>query len=177
MNTISCSKVFLVLLVSLFPTQILAQNAILAVCDEVTFKELCKDTLQSDPTSNSATSFEDVAAIILKNTTSTATQISDQYTNLLNQGVYRSTRGVEKAMVNCIKYYKDAIGKLADTSKALQSRNNIGVKTGLLAAKNANFFCEGDFSKFTGSDRYPGDNQGITFTMLCRIVYQLTITD
>ncbi|XP_059451351.1 pectinesterase inhibitor 2-like [Corylus avellana] len=172
MNTISCSKVFLVLLVSLFPIQILAQNAILAVCDEVTFKVLCKDTLQLDPTSTSATSFEDVAAIILKNTTSTATQISDQFTNLLNKRVYS---GSKVALVNCIKDYQDAIRKLADTSKALQSRNYNDIKTGMIAAQDDGLSCDKDFRDFARNDQYLGANQVKTYIMLCSIVYQLTI--
>ncbi|XP_059451346.1 uncharacterized protein LOC132182173 [Corylus avellana] len=173
MNTISCSKVFLVLLVTLFPTQILAQNAILAVCDKTLYKELCISTLQSDPASESATSFEDAATIILKNATSTATQISDQLTKMIQQGSSQWSGGDLTALANCKKYYQDAIGKLADSSKALASRMYNDVKKGMLSAMGAGPLCDDDFEAYGSTGTSPLGNQGDTYNSICALVYEL----
>jgi pectinesterase inhibitor-like protein len=83
MNTNTISKVFLVLLVTLWPNQILAQNLISSACDHTMYKELCKKTLESDSKSRAATNFEGLAKVALKHATSTATQIHDKVTKLL----------------------------------------------------------------------------------------------
>ncbi|XP_059451350.1 uncharacterized protein LOC132182177 [Corylus avellana] len=172
MNIISCSKVFLiVLLVTLFPTQILSQN--LAVCDHTEYRVLCRKTLSSDSASKSATSFDDVAMIMLKHATSTANQISDQLINLLKQA--RSSWGGDVvALVNCSKYYKDAIGKLEDSRKALQSKRYADVKKPILVAMTAVGKCDQDFKKFGKNSNPPLGYQGDTYIVLCRIVLQLT---
>ncbi|XP_059451348.1 uncharacterized protein LOC132182175 [Corylus avellana] len=174
MNTISRSKVFLVLLVTLFPTQILAQNAILAVCDQTLYTALCIRTLQSDSASGSATSFEDVATIILKNATSTATQISDQLTKLIQEGSSRWSGGDMVSLKHCKIYYHDAIGKLADSSKALASRKYNDVKTGMLAAMGASRSCDKDFEEYGRTGKSPLGNQGVTYNELCNIVIDLS---
>ncbi|XP_059451345.1 uncharacterized protein LOC132182172 [Corylus avellana] len=174
MTTIACLKVFLVLLVTLFPTQILAQNAALAVCDHTLYRVLCIQHLKWDPASKSATTFEDVAMIMLNHATSTAKQISDQLTKRLEEAT-SSSGGDAIALVNCSKYYRDAIGKLADSSKALQSRRYDDLKNSMLVAMKAGDKCDQDFKEFGKTGKSPLGDQGHTYGMLCSIVLQLTI--
>ena len=103
MNTIYCSEVFLiVLLVTLFPTQILAQN--LAICNHTQFAKLCIDTLKSDSEGKLATTIEGVALIMLNHATSKANEISAQLTNLLKQA-QSLWAGNVVALVYCSKNY------------------------------------------------------------------------
>merc|ERR1712183_992670 len=101
MNTISCSKVFLVLLVTLLPNQILADEKLIAsACDKTLYKQLCTKTLQNDPEGSSATSFEVLSKVALKHASSTATQIYDEVSGLL-----QGSSGNKAALKDCKENY------------------------------------------------------------------------
>jgi pectinesterase inhibitor-like protein len=174
MNTIFCSNVFLiVLLVALFTTQIFAQN--LAFCDHTQPKKMCEDILKSDSAGKSATTIEDVAMIMLTHATSIANEISDELTNQLK--LARSSWGGDVvALVYCSKYYQDAIGKLANSKKTLDSRNYNAVKNLMSVAMSAVGKCDQDFKKFGKNSNPPPPlgYMGDTYIVLCRIVLQLT---
>ncbi|GLT54431.1 hypothetical protein SLA2020_276300 [Shorea laevis] len=105
MNTIS--NVFLVLLVTLWPSQILAQNLITSACDHTLYKELCRKTLESDPASRAATNFEGLDKVALKHATSAATQIRSKVTNLLNGSSSKAIKGALKIAIRTTKVQLD----------------------------------------------------------------------
>ncbi|KAE8021676.1 hypothetical protein FH972_007547 [Carpinus fangiana] len=171
MNTIFCSNVFLiVLLVALFPTQILAQN--LAFCDHTQPKKLCIDTLKSDSAGKSATTVKDVAMIMLTHATSTANKINDELTKQLKLATSASGGDVV-ALVYCSMYYQDAIKKLANSKNALNSMNYNAVKDSMSVAMSAVGKCDQDFKKFGKTSYPPLGYMGDTYIVLCRIVLQL----
>ncbi|XP_059435574.1 21 kDa protein-like [Corylus avellana] len=176
MNTISCSKVFLVLLVTLLPNQILAdQNLISSACDHTLYKKLCRKTLESDPESSSATSFEVLSKVALKHATSTATHINSKVTKLLNES---SSKVVKGALKDCNENYQDAIEGLTKSSNALASKRYNDVNTWVSAAMSASDSCDQGFQD-GGDDKSPLGksplgHQGIAFTRLCSIVLAIT---
>ena len=172
MNTFFSSNVFLiVLLVAPFPTQILAQN--LAICSRTQFTKLCIDTLKSDSAGKSATTIDGVAMIMLNHAISTANKINDEITKLLKQAT-SSWGGDVVALVNCSKYYQDAIGKLANSKKALESRNYNAIKNPMSDAMSATGKCDQDFKKLGKNGNSLLGYDGDTYVLLCKIVLQLT---
>jgi len=161
MNTIP--KVFLVLLVTLWPSQILAGDLISSACDHTLYKQVCRQTLQSDPESRAATSFEVLAKVALKHATSKATQIHDQVTKLLNG----SSSAAEKGALT------DSIEKLKDSGTALASKRYSDVNTWVSAAMSAGDSCDEGF-KEVGEGQSPLGSQGTSFTRLCSIVLAIT---
>ncbi|XP_062143570.1 pectinesterase inhibitor 12-like [Alnus glutinosa] len=168
MNTIP--KVFLVLLVTLWPSQILAGDLISSACDHTLYKQVCRQTLQSDPESRAATSFEVLAKVALKHATSKATQIHDQVTKLLNGSSSAAAKG---ALTDCDENYEDSIEKLKDSATALASKRYSDVNTWVSAAMSAGDSCDEGF-KEVGEGQSPLGNQGTLFTRLCSIVLAIT---
>merc|ERR1711915_338540 len=163
MNTIS--KVFLVLLVTLWPNQILAQNLISSACDHSLYKEMCIDTLHSDPESSAATSFEVLAKVALKHATSTATQI----TKLL-----KGSSGNKGALKDCNGNYQNAIERLTNSGSALASKRYSDVNAWVSAAMSAGASCDEGFKEVGGSKPPFLANQNTKFTQLCSIVLAIT---
>jgi pectinesterase inhibitor-like protein len=171
MNTISCTKVFLVLLVTLLPNQILAdQNLISSACDHTLYKKLCKKTLESDSESSSATSFEVLSKVALKHATSKATHIHSKVTELLKES---SSNEVKAALKDCNDNYQDAIERLTASSDALASKKYNDVNTWVSAAMSAGDSCDQGF-KDGGDKKSPLGHRGVAFTRLCSIVLAIT---
>jgi pectinesterase inhibitor-like protein len=169
MNTISCSKVFLVLLVTLLPNQIFAdQNLISSACDHTQHKELCKKTLESDTEGSSATSFDVLSKVALNHATSTATEIHNQVTTLLKG----SSSNIKTALTDCDKNYQDAIERLGESSKALASKNYFDVYTWVSSAMTSSDTCDEGFNDV--GDKSPLGDKVTTFTQLCSIVIDIT---
>ncbi|KAE8010260.1 hypothetical protein FH972_006645 [Carpinus fangiana] len=169
MNTISYSKVFLALLVTFLPNQILAdQNLISSACDHTQYKELCKKTLESDSESSSATSFDVLSKVALNHATSTATEIHDQVTTLL-----KGSSSNKVALTDCDKNYQDAIERLAESSKALASKKYFDVYTWVSSAMSSSDTCDQGF-KEVGEGKSPLGDKVTTFTQLCSIVIDIT---
>lgn len=168
MNTIS--NVFLVLLVTLWPSQILAQNLITSACDHTLYKELCRKTLESDPASRAATNFEGLDKVALKHATSAATQIRSKVTNLLNGS---SSKAVKGALKDCNENYQGAIEKLTDSSSALASKGYNDANTWVTSAMSAAESCDEGIEE-AGGPKSLLNNQGTTFSQLCSIVLAIT---
>ncbi|XP_059440694.1 pectinesterase inhibitor-like [Corylus avellana] len=168
MNTISCSKVFLVLLVTLLPNQILAdQKLISSACNLTLYKQLCTQTLQNDPDGSKATSFEVLSKVALKHATSTATQIHDKVISLLKGS------SSDKALKDCKENYEDALDQLGRSTTALASKRYNDVNTWVSAAMSDADSCDGGFSD-VGTAKNPLGSQGTTFSNLCSIVLAIT---
>ncbi|XP_059440579.1 pectinesterase inhibitor 3-like [Corylus avellana] len=169
MNTISCSKVFLVLLVTLLPNQIFAdQNLISSACGHTLYKDLCTTTLESDPESSSATSFDVLTKVALKHATSTATEIHDQVTTLL-----KGSSSNKDALTGCNKNFQDAIERLAAASKSLASKKYFDVYTWVSSAVSSSDTCGEGFKK-VGETKSPLADQSTTFAHLGSIVIDIT---
>ncbi|XP_062145402.1 pectinesterase inhibitor 3-like [Alnus glutinosa] len=162
MNTIS--KVFLVLLVTLWSNQILAENLISSACDHTLYKDLCTQTLQSDPESSAATSFEVLAKVALKHATSTATQITE---------LLKGSSGNKGALKDCNENYQNAIEGLTKSARALASKKYNDVNAWVSAAMSAGDSCDDGF-KDVGGGKSPVGTRGTTFTGLCSIVLAIT---
>jgi pectinesterase inhibitor-like protein len=167
MNTIS--KVFLVLLLTLWTNQILAQNLIISTCDGTLYKDLCKNTLQSDPESRAATSVEVLAKVALKHATSTATQIHNQVKQLLKS----STKPIKVALTDCNEVYEDALEQLDDSSTALITKSYESISTYLSAVMDDADTCDQSFEE-VAPGKSPIGTQGTTLSQLCSIVLSIT---
>jgi pectinesterase inhibitor-like protein len=168
MNTISCSKIFLVLLVTLLPNQILADEKLIAsACDKTLYKQLCTKTLQNDPEGSSATSFEVLSKVALKHASSTATQIYDEVSSLL-----QGSSG-NKALKDCKENYGDAVDQLGRSTTALASKRYNDVNTWVSAVMSDADSCDEGF-KDVGNTNNPLGSEGTTFSQLCSIVLAIT---
>ncbi|XP_059450992.1 pectinesterase inhibitor 6-like [Corylus avellana] len=165
MNTIS--KVCLLMLVTLLPSQILAQNLIIKACDTTLYKELCRKTLENDPESRAATSYEVLAKVALKHATSTATQIHDQVKKLLKS----SSKPIKAALTDCNELYQDALEQLDDSSTAIITKN-YDISTYLSAAMDDADTCDQSIEEMAPG-KTPIGNQGTTFSQLCSIVLSI----
>jgi pectinesterase inhibitor-like protein len=165
MNTIS--KVFVLMLITLWPNQILAQNLIITACNKTLYKELCRKTLQNDPESRAATSLEVLAKVALKKATSTATQIHDQVKKLLKS----ASKPIKAALTDCNELYQDALQQLDDTSTAFITKN-YDISTYVSAAMDDADTCDQSIEEMAPG-KSPIGSQGTTFSQLCSIVLAL----
>merc|ERR1712183_231455 len=169
MNTISCSKIFLVLLVTLLPNQILADEKLIAsACDKTLYKQLCTKTLENDPEGSSATSFEVLSKVALKHATSTATQIHDKVISLL-----KGSSGNKAALKDCKENYEGALDQLGKSTTALASKRYNDVNTWVSAVMSDADSCDEGF-KDVGNTNNPLGSEGTTFSQLCSIVLAIT---
>ncbi|KAE8010266.1 hypothetical protein FH972_006651 [Carpinus fangiana] len=168
MNAISCSKVFLVLLVTLLPNQILAdQKLIASACDKTLYKQLCTKTLQKDPEGRKATTSEALSKVALKHATSAATQIHDQVISLLKR-----SSGNKQALKDCKENYEDALYQLGRSTTALASKRYNDVNTWVSAAMSDADSCDEGFNDVRAKN--PLGSEGTTFSHLCSIVLAIT---
>nr|XP_023882355.1 probable pectinesterase/pectinesterase inhibitor 61 [Quercus suber]POE73212.1 hypothetical protein CFP56_69763 [Quercus suber] len=124
MNPIS-SLVF-VLLLTVFPTQILCQTPLMEqACGYTIYKVLCLETLLSDPGSKSATTLHEIATISLTHTENKANEIDTQFIDLKNSTM---PGGLKVALSSCADYYLTVGDKLFAASFALKYKNYKGVK-------------------------------------------------
>jgi pectinesterase inhibitor-like protein len=167
MNTIS--KVFLVLLVTLWTNQISAQNLIASTCDRTLYKELCRTTLESDPESRAATSLEVLDKVVLKHATLTATQIYKQVKTLIKT----AKKPIKVALQDCNEVYQDAVEQLDDSTTALANKSYDIIGTLLSAVMDDADTCDQSFEE-VAPGKSPIGNQGTTLSQLCSIVLAIT---
>ncbi|KAK7831703.1 pectinesterase inhibitor [Quercus suber] len=130
MNPIS-SLVF-VLLLTVFPTQILCQTPFVEqICGYTIYKVLCLDTLQSDPGSKSATLVHEIATIALTHTVNKANEIHTQFIDLKNSAM---PGGLKLALSTCSDYYFTVADKLSAASFHLSYSNYNLVKARMTEA-------------------------------------------
>uniref|UniRef100_A0A2N9GTR2 Pectinesterase inhibitor domain-containing protein n=1 Tax=Fagus sylvatica TaxID=28930 RepID=A0A2N9GTR2_FAGSY len=171
MNPIS--KLFLVILLTICPHQILAKEGsdfIVQACDHTLYKALCVKTLQSDPESHAAANIHILAKVVLKHAASEANQILDQITKLHGQ---TSDQVIEQCLSDCSENYQDAIDQVEDAQLALESNGYDDLNTWITAAMSDADSCEQGFNDQPGH-KSPITDLNNTFSQLCSIVLALT---
>ncbi|XP_050289901.1 uncharacterized protein LOC126728069 [Quercus robur] len=124
MNPIS-SLVF-VLLLTIFPTQILCQTPLIEqACGYTIYKFLCLDTLIPDPDSKNATTLKEIAIISFIYTENKAYEIYTQFRDLEHSAV---NEGWRQALSDCTHYYRTVGDILSSTYSYLKYSNYTGVK-------------------------------------------------
>ncbi|WKA02752.1 hypothetical protein VitviT2T_020906 [Vitis vinifera] len=187
MNTIS--GVFFILILAFWPHQILAQEdqdlgliipnqksslgeeLIAQVCDHAIYKDLCISSLQSVPESKDADLFE-LTTIALKLAATNATEIKKYVQKLLNKS--HSDRYTHQCLADCSENYEDALDRIEDSLKALESKGYNDVNTWVTAAMADAESCEEGFLDRPGH-KSPLTGRSTIFNQLCSIA--LTITN
>ena len=101
MNPIS--SLAFVLLLTVFPTQILCQTPLIEqACGYTIYKVLCLETLLSDPGSKKATTLKEIAVISSSHTENKTNEIYTQVTNLKNSA---AEGDLKQALSRCSDYY------------------------------------------------------------------------
>ncbi|XP_075658641.1 pectinesterase inhibitor-like [Castanea sativa] len=167
MNPIS-SLVFLLLL-TVFPTQILCQSLIDQACGYTSYKSLCLSTLQSDNEAKSAKDLLTIAKVALKYTGAKAQEVNAEVKKL--QGSAKD-EGLKQALTDCAENYGDAIDQIKSSTTALGSKKYNDVKTWVSAAMNDADSCEQGFQD--QSVNSPIASLSTTFTQLSSNVLAIT---
>ncbi|XP_075658638.1 uncharacterized protein LOC142628418 [Castanea sativa] len=124
MNPIS-SLVF-VLLLTVFPTQILCQTPLVEqACGYTIYKVLCLETFVPDPAAKAATDLLTLAKISLKHL---ETKASDVDTEIIKQKNSAKDEGLKQALSSCSDYYLTVVEKLQAAGVSLADSNYVSVK-------------------------------------------------
>merc|ERR1712071_105132 len=151
------SKLFFVLVLSLCTDQILGQSdPITKACNPTLYKDLCKKTLEADPTSKGAT-IQGLAKIALKAAASAANTTRDVIKTLAGKDPT-----IKQALDDCTENYEDAIEKFSDSFTAFESGRYNDVNTWVSAAMTDGDSCEGGFS----GGKSPIADKSTTFAQL-----------
>ena len=140
MNPIS-SLVF-VLLLTIFPTQILCQTPLIEqACGFTTYKILCHQTLGPDSEAHSATDLKTLAKVALKHTENQATDIDNKIIQLIKS----ATGDVKPVLNNCSDKYLIVVEKIQAAEASMGYNNVPGAKTWLKDATTNRDRCDEGF--------------------------------
>ncbi|XP_030958598.1 pectinesterase inhibitor 3-like [Quercus lobata] len=140
MNPIS-SLVF-VLLLTVFPTQILCQTALMEqACRYTTYKLLCLETLAPDPEAQSATDLKTLVKVSLKYTENQALDIDNKILQLIKS----ATGDVKPVLNNCSDKYLIVVEKIQAAEASLGYNDVAGAKTWLKDATTNRNMCDEGF--------------------------------
>ena len=138
MNPIS--SLAFVLLLTVFPTQILCQTPLIEqACGYTIYKVLCLETLLSDPGSKKTTTLKEIAVISSNHTENKANEIYTQFTNLKNSAVEGD---LKQALFRCSDYYLSVGDLLFSANFSLKYGNYTRVKEDMTKATVRRQMCD-----------------------------------
>ncbi|XP_018841685.1 putative invertase inhibitor [Juglans regia] len=142
-----------------------AQKAdlITSACDSTLYKDLCKQTLQSDKESSKATDIGVLAKVALQHALSQAKQIQGQLSKQNDKSV---------AFKDCNENYNGASERLKESVTSFQSKKYGDVLTWVSAAMSNSDSCENGLKEMGKAS--PILSLSTTFSQLCSIVLALT---
>ncbi|XP_030958595.1 uncharacterized protein LOC115980496 [Quercus lobata] len=140
MNPIS--SVVFVLLLTVFPTQILCQTALIEeACGYTIYKVLCLETLVPDSEAHSAKDLKTLAKVSLKHTENQATDIDNKIIQLINS----ATGDVKPVLSNCSDKYLTVVEKIKAAETSFAYGGVGGAKTWLKDATSNRNMCDEGF--------------------------------
>ena len=130
MNPIS-SLVF-VLLLTVFPTQILCQTALIEqACGYTIYKVLCLETLVPDSVAHSARDLRTLAVVSLNHTRNYADEVDYKIDGLRDSA---KEGPMKQALINCSKRYYTVVEKLQAAVTSTAQGNTVAAKSRLTEA-------------------------------------------
>ncbi|XP_041020953.1 putative invertase inhibitor [Juglans microcarpa x Juglans regia] len=138
-------------------------NLISSACDRTLYKDLCRQTLQSDPESRAATDIGVLAKVALQHALSQAKQIQGQLSKQNDKSV---------AFKDCNENYDGASERLQDSVTSFKSKKYSDVLTWVSAAMSNSDSCEDGLKEMGKASPILG--LSTTFSQLCSIVLALT---
>lgn len=157
------SKLLVLLLFTLWPHGIFANDLIASACDRTTYKALCREILEPDPESHEATDVLGLVRVAIKNTGTNATQLRDYVTQVAERN--NDDNVLVECLRDCYDNYQNAADQLDNSFVPLQSKGYKHVNKMVITAKKDADSCEEGFK--AQHRKSPLIDLSTTFNRLC----------
>ncbi|PIA61294.1 hypothetical protein AQUCO_00300672v1 [Aquilegia coerulea] len=148
-----------------------ATDLITQTCEKSTYKDLCVQVLNSDPTSKQA-DLMGLAKIIMNHAADIASNITGHIDKLLSGNA--ADRSIQDCLTDCDEFYTDASDQLEDSIAALDTKDYSDIKKWLEAAIADVDSCEGAFKDQNASRKSVLASENDNFSQFCHIALDMT---